>query len=67
MIIVDMLNNDFKDLGRLTYKELAITIEEEDAFMVVSVNTLDTEVLDTLAIVTRSKSKRGADSAHKVL
>ena len=67
IIIVDILNNDFEDFGRLTYEELAVTIEEEDAFIVVGTNTLDTKVLDTSAIVTKSKSKRGADSTHEVL
>ena len=67
MMIVDVLNDDFEDFGRLTYEELAVTMEEEDAFMVVGANTLDAEVLDASAMVTRSKSKRGADSAREVL
>ena len=64
---MDVLNNDFKDFRRLTYKELAVTMEEEDAFVVVGVNTLDAEVLDASAVVMRLKSKRGADSVRKAL
>ena len=61
------MNNNFEDFRQLIYKELAVIIKEEDTFIVISINTLDTKVLDILAIVIRLKLKRGIDSIYKVL
>lgn len=67
--VVDILNDDFEDFGRLTYEELAVTIEEEDApeGYIVGANAINAEVLDASAAVTRSKAKKGSESAREIL
>jgi hypothetical protein len=68
--VVDILNDDFEDFGRLTYEELAVTIEEVDApgdGYIVGTNAIDAEVLDASAVVTRSKTKKASESARDIL
>jgi hypothetical protein len=55
MIVVDIWNDDFEDFGRLIYEELAVTIKEEDT--VEDRLVVNTIVLDTNTVITRSKTK----------
>ena len=63
--VVDIWNDDFEDFGRLTYEELAVTIEEEDATEAEFI--VDASALDANAVVTRSKAKKVPEGAREIL
>jgi hypothetical protein len=65
MIVVDIWNNDFEDFGRLTYEELAVTIEEEDT--VEDRFIVNTATLDTNTVMTRSRAKKGQTNVQELL
>jgi hypothetical protein len=65
IIVVDIWNNDFEDFRRLIYEELAVIIEEEDT--VEDRFIVNTAVLDTNTVMTRSRAKKGQTNTQELL
>jgi hypothetical protein len=64
--VIDVINDGFEDFGRLTYEELAATVEEEERFVVDS-HALSAEILDVAAVKTRAQTRRETDDARAIL
>jgi hypothetical protein len=63
---VDVWGGDFQEPGRITYEELAVTLEEEQEHsLIANVHAID--ALDSNAVVTRSKAKGIAEGAREIL
>jgi hypothetical protein len=63
---VEVMNEDFEDLGRLTYEELAATVDEEDRYVVDSL-AIEATAIESNAVLTRSKARKEAESAQELI
>ena len=51
--IINIINNRFKDFGRLTYKKLKATIKEKH-YIVIDLYTIEAKLLDIIIVKTYS-------------